>query len=129
MKNLKDTILEKLKIDDINLNDKFPIDGTIDDMIKFLEEKGFNDVYHNGGGVVDMFNKYNSKCFYKKEGIFWFGDTSKEKISKDNPIFYISISPKIFDVYFRDNNKWIIDIVENNKKAFMEELNKRFGWK
>ena len=40
MKNLKDSIkdaiLEKLKIDDIVLNGKFPIDGTIEEMMKFL---------------------------------------------------------------------------------------------
>ena len=137
MKNLKD-VLEKLSIDSISeklsidsivlTNKEFPINGTLEEIIEFLECNGFNSVVRGVGGVADMFNEYKSKCFYKKEDHLWFGDTKKEKISKDNPIFYISRIPDIFDVYYRDNSSWIINIVENDKKAFLKELNKRFGW-
>ena len=36
MMNLKDTVLEKLRVDDI-VFDEFPVDGTIDDAVKFLK--------------------------------------------------------------------------------------------
>ena len=36
LKNLKDVILEKLKVDDIIFGVKFPIDGTFEEMIEFL---------------------------------------------------------------------------------------------
>ena len=37
-------IYEKLKVDDIVLTEKFPIDGTIEEMMQFLEENGFKYV-------------------------------------------------------------------------------------
>lgn len=43
MKALKDSILEKLKVDDISIED-FPIDGTADDIVEFLEENGFKRI-------------------------------------------------------------------------------------
>ena len=133
MKNLKDSILEKLRVDDIIINNEFPIEGTMDDMIKFLEENGFvaADESHNYKGTADdMFDHNKSKCFYQTSNRFWFADTSKEKISKKNPIFFIAITEKIFSVYYCDSDEpyWGIDIVKNDKKAFLKELNKRFGW-
>ena len=86
MRTLKAVISEKLKVDDIILNEeKFPIEGTMDDMIKFLEENGFvaADESHNYKGTADdMFDHNKSKCFYQTSNRFWFADTSKEKISK-----------------------------------------------
>jgi hypothetical protein len=132
MKNLKD-VLEKLKIDDI-IFDVFPIDGTIDDVIKFIERQGFKDI-NERGGIAKRFSSHKNKCFVYIEDArerLWFADTSKEKISKDNPIFLIKYNPKFssnyeYCVYYRDNDL-ILDIVENDKKEFLEELNKRFGW-
>ena len=43
MKNLED-VLEKLKIDDIVIDKEFPIDGTLDDMVKFLKHEGFEEI-------------------------------------------------------------------------------------
>ena len=134
MKNLKEilnnTILEKLKVDDITPDIEFPIDGTLDDIAKFLEDAGFvaAEESHNYKGTVDDIFDYNkSKCFLKENIRFWFANTSKEKISKKNPIFFIEKSEKIFKVYYC-NNYTTIDIVDNDKKEFLEELNKRFDW-
>ena len=136
MKNLKDilnnTILEKLKVDDITF-DGFPIDGTLDDIIKFLENNNF-EYTHINGAIDEWFNNYKSKCFYKTENLLWFGDTSKEKISKDNPIFIYRILNNTFGVYYCDNDGRICWIVyagskkSEDRKEFLEELNKRFGW-
>ena len=130
MKNLKDILVEKLKVDDIVLGEKFPIDGTVEDMIEFLEDAGFVPVEENHnykGSVDDIFDYNNTKCFLKENKRFWFADTSKEKISKSNPIFFIVMPEKIFKVYYC-NNYNTIDIVEDNKKEFLKELNKRFSW-
>jgi len=133
MKNLKDAILEKLKVDDIVLEEKFPIDGTLDDMIKFLEGNGFK--YVRCDGAIDKwFNKYKSKCFYKNSERLWFADTSKEKISEDNPIFSYRVQHKSFTVYYCNQGivYWLAgETIENskeNKEEFLRELNKRFGW-
>lgn len=130
MKNLKDILVEKLKVDDIVLNGKFPIDGTLDDIAKFLEDAGFVPAEENHnykGSVDDIFDYNNTKCFLKESKRLWFADTSKEKISKSNPIFFIVMPEKIFKVYYC-NNYDTIDIVENDKEKFLKELNKCFGW-
>ena len=126
MKNLKDSILEKLKVDDIIFG-KFPIDGTLDDMIKFLEEKGFQQV--NYGYVKTAFNEPKAKCFMIFTTTIRFADTSKKEVSKDNPIFYIDFEDKKDYSVFYCGNGLITDIVVNNKKEFLQELNKRFGWR
>lgn len=125
MKSLID-ILEKLKVDDIII-EKFPIDGTGNDIITFLKNEGFTYVLCNNS-INEEFNKCGCKCFYYTSSRFWFGDTSKEKISKKNPIFYICFNKPIYSVYYIDSEDNGIDIVDNNKKEFMKELNKRFNW-
>lgn len=124
-------VLEKLRVDDIVI-EEFPIDGTVEEMAKFLEEKRFvaaneSDIYNKT--VNKIFDSAKSKCYttYKNEHL-WFADTSKGEISKRNPIFQISIPLGMFSVYYYDSGYMVVDIVKNDKKAFLKELNKRFGW-
>ena len=130
MKNLKD-ILEKLKIDDIKLTGNFPIDGTIEEMAKFLEEEGFQ---HLASDIVTIpaANNAKAKCFMldKTETELWFADTSKEKISRKNPIFSIEIYYKsiVFSTYSYNSRGFYERIIDNDKEEFLEELNKQFGW-
>jgi hypothetical protein len=130
VKNLKDSILEKLKVDDIVLIEEFPIDGTIEEIMKFLEGQNFIDISMRYGSISRMFNNMKKKCVAKFGNRLSFADTSKEKISKDNPIFYINYYRGKFEykVYHKDNSDEIIYIVKDDKKAFLEELNKRFDW-
>lgn len=130
---LNNVIYEKLKVDDITF-DKFPINGTLNDIIEFLKDNDFKYV-HCGGGIDEWFNNYKSKCFYKTEEHLWFGDTSKEKISKDNPIFMYRILYNSFGVYYCNKNgimRWLVGEntvnTEKQREKFLEELNKRFGW-
>ena len=79
-------VLEKLKVDDISF-EKFPIDGTFDEIVKFLEEERFEDVQINNGASIDKeFNSEKSKCFttldFSAFKSIWFADTSKGEISK-----------------------------------------------
>lgn len=127
MKNLKDTILEKLKVDDITFNE-FPIDGSIEDMIEFLKENGFRFI-KNEEKISVLFDSANSKCYTTYKNRIWFADTSKEKISKDNPVFtHVDDNHKLYTVYFINNLDSVEHIVEDDKKEFLKELNKRFGW-
>ena len=82
MKNLKDTIIEKIKVDDIILNkEEFPIDGTIDDMIEFLKDYGFvkqkqgrGDAVHGNILDLDYFWRINKKT---KDKLEWLNKVKK----------------------------------------------------
>ena len=135
MKTITD-VLEKLRVDDIILNDRFPIDGTLKEMMQFLEENGFKYVECRSD-IDECFNKYKSKCFYKNNEYLWFGDTSKEEISKKNPIFTYRILQNNFSVYYCGTSGriyWLVGELgkiknsKENKEEFLRELNKRFGW-
>ena len=137
MKNLKDSILEKLKVDDISF-DKFPIDGTIDDIIEFLRDCGFTIICEDWQSDIFTVRKAlnaakDRQCFVYisgKQMKINFGDTTKKNIRKDNPIFIIScgfvnnlndcdyvIGTDFADLSILEKNEWI------------EIVNKRFGWK
>ena len=123
MKTIID-VLEKLKVDDIVINKKFAIHTTFNDIVKFLEEEGFQRI--DGSSVSKAFNTAKSKCFMLEGNDIWFADTSKEKISKKNPVFYMNCG-FIYSIYSMEHD--ILEyIVINNKKEFLEELNKHFGW-
>ena len=125
-------VLEKLKVDDISF-EKFPIDGTFDEIIEFLKEKDFKEIVAKSDeGVDEMFDSKKYTCVtanYKYKRI-WFADTSKEEVSEKNPIFLIICHENKTFIYkvFYVNNRHVKYIVENDKKEFLEELNKRFGW-
>ena len=135
MKTLKDILVEKLKVDDIILDKKFPIDGEIGDIVKFLKEQGFKKASSHGY-ISNGANSIKSKSFtieiFVNNYKIWFADTSKENVSKNNPIFYIYFAnEKEYNVFYPKNSSrglWCIDIVKNDKRAFMKELNKCFDW-
>ena len=133
MKNLKDTILEKLKVDDIIPDAKFPIDKHLKEIVEFLKEQGFKDVNRRGSKDI-IFNSEKSKCFtyikdFSDRGILWFADTTKEAISEKNPMFLIKSIPNtsVFAVYYMISGEMIYK-TDNDKEEFLEELNKCFGW-
>lgn len=128
MKNLKDAILEKLKVDDINLNE-FPTSENLENVIKFLKKEGFKECQIIDGGVIYTFNENKGKIFllsnYKHDRI-WFADTSKEKISKDNPVFFLikEGGMKMEWKYFGEDYATI----SSNKHKVIDLINKKFGW-
>ena len=132
---IKESILEKLSIDSIMSDAEFPADGTLEEIIEFLKEQDFKDVSKRGPKDI-IFNSKKSKCFiYIKElKKLWFADTSKENISKDNPIFTIKfikdikkVSNYLYSIYYLIDRE-VTYIVKEDKKAFIEELNKHFYW-
>jgi len=137
MKNLKDAILEKLKVDDIVLEEKFPIDGTLDDIADFLRKNGFKEVheptrrklynYGRGQGKVFLIEKdWNKVCHTNRYGAIFFADTSEGCIDRGNPLYC---------VYCEDPNVRFCDFDYHHfvgaptNSEFLEAINKRFGWK
>ena len=127
MKNLKDTILEKLKVDDITLNEEFPIDGTVEDMIEFLEDAGFKEVSSQGswGATFLNYRKYNVKCFAVQET----RPVIIEIIDRSNP----KLKDKLFYLWLSSDNKYNIfddigfakdsrDARQVSKEEFLKEI-------
>ena len=119
MKELTAYITEKLDIDKINLNDKFPLGGNEKEVTEFLLDNGFEKFE----GV--MFDDVKMRGFtILKNNWVEFADTSQEKITDNNPIFDYDLKKKILLAYgLLDQN------IGRNTKESMELLNKRFGWK
>ena len=133
MKNLKDTILEKLKVDDIVLNGEFPIDGTLEEIVEFLEDTGFKEVPNlaSWDKTFKNYKKYNVKCFDADRG----SHKSIKIINRSNPrfknkLFYIKLNPE--DKYYEDKYNIFDDITTAktqcwdaryaSKEEFLEEL-------
>lgn len=123
MKTLKDSILEKLSIDDINLNRNnislnrnFPIDGTLQDIVKFLENNGFEKVSSsaNWEQTFKNYRKYNTKAFGVEKGVYTFIEIIDRSNSKfKNKLFYIKLNP---DKYYKDKYN-IFDDITTAKRA------------
>lgn len=133
MRNITD-ILEKLDINKVNLEpDKFPIDGTLEEIEKFLEANDFEnfDDYDLDmqyfSEYADFVNTEGKKLFLINTAIKFvrFIDTSKKDLGKDNPMFCIKTNAA---------NPFTIEIDEFyqrylNKNDFLKALNKQFGWR
>ena len=135
MKNLKD-VLEKLRIDDIVLTKEFPIDGTYEEVFDFLKNHNFIPLQPKCSSIVKLFNMERNKCIrFEKDRRILFADTSKEKISKDNPVFLINFYDNSLMIYYLSvgNPTHTIKILDGDRtdrviKDFMKELNKHFNW-
>jgi hypothetical protein len=107
MKTLNNYITERLNPKHLgHTAGKFPIEGTIDDMIKYLQGLGFGefpDFPGTLGDYADFFDKENTKGYivYKElngKGLF-FTNTTKSNISRINPGYYIYFIGNIPDKY------------------------------
>ena len=108
---------------------KFPIDGTIDEVVKFLERQGFEKIENKSYLLIHKSNKFNdtnSKSYMLDidSTRIMFADTSKNNISEENPIFYYDEPHKEYGIHVREHTGMI-----TNENIFKDELNKRFGWK
>ena len=99
MKTIDNYITERLNPRHLGSVSKFPVKGTFDEVIKFLEDRGFheleNNKYHirNSHDTVQVFDEEHSALFYTR-GDFElqfvrFANTSKSNISRSNPMYEI----------------------------------------
>lgn len=135
MKELTNYINEKLDINKVNLPSKeFPMDGDMDEVVDFLADHDFIQIkYHRTEFYYQYkkdFNNLRTKCFMvqsRKMGeitdIVFFGDTSKEDISKDNKLFMITFEPGNIQYEYYDDGRASRDI---DKKDFEAEMIKLF---
>ena len=132
MKTLKDSILEKLKVDDIILYEKFPIDGTVDDIVEFLKDNNF--IIIEEGKPQPTFiirrhinNAHKRICFIYKfmnQFLLRFADASKKEISTKNPLFILI---RDYNSYkYKTASQYDDGIKELNKEEFAKLVNKRF---
>ena len=125
MKSLTD-VLEKLSIDSIVFN-TFPISGSINDMIDFLEGAGFKEVpsQDRWDQTFENYKKCKGKCFAADK----LGPISVEIIDRSNfkfknKLFYLKLNSEdkynIFDVITTARGG--LDAREVSKEEFLEEL-------
>jgi hypothetical protein len=123
MKTIDNYILERLNPRHLGSTNRFPIDGTIKDMIRFLEDNEFTEFGPGSSKVVKRIND-QGKRGYMTDGankMLWIADTSKDPVSEDNPVFWC-FPPKYFS--------WIDDSDNNHgyaKQEFLKKLNEVFG--
>lgn len=131
MRNLYDYIYEKLSLDNISLDNTFdfPIDGTPEEMIDWLENEGFYSIYYTGISKKTFDRKqghtvYASMKKDNKSNTIYFADTSKNPVSKNNPVFNVNylFGKPSFYLYFNDDDR-----IELNKDEWLKAANKNFS--
>jgi hypothetical protein len=104
MESLNNYIVERIRIDNVKhvKHSEFPVDGTVEEIVDFLKEQGFKEINDPHSGFSDsakFLNDMKGKCFsvdtrgWEVLGVE-FADTSTNKISEDNPFYYIDMSVK-----------------------------------
>lgn len=130
MKKLSNYINEKLDINNVNLRRiDFPLDKSVEEVANFLIINGFQEIEHSvlSGGLEKKFNNANGKAFIRQEettGRPWirFADTSNEKISTKNPMFFYSPRGK---EYGKD---YPMSYTQITNKEFLNEITKKFDF-
>ena len=135
MKTITNYITERIRVDNINeriridniKSVKFPIDGTIDEIIKFLEGHGFKEIDDiKGRTATDFFNSKHDRCYWLRDKKWiYFGDTNNT-ITKDNPIFVVFLygdGSKNFKNEYGNDRFEIL-----TKDEFLQKLNKVFDF-
>lgn len=131
MKELTSYITEKLDINKVALNSDFPIKGTINDVIVFLEKCGFKNLGIRPPTAEQIFQEFEEstgKVFMYDTDANWirFADNKDGKISKKNPIYTIFFNQ---DIYTTQTSAYGYGYTKrDSKEVFGKLLNKRFGF-
>lgn len=129
MKPINDYIVERIKIDNVKPACDFPINGTIDDMIKFLKMNGFEETRFTPGNIFTFLNKRSAKQLayynYFDAVRLWFADTTN-KITEDNPVFLVSFIKGTTRREFMYSGEKFNN--QCSQQEFIEMLNKCFDF-
>lgn len=130
MKSLKNilnnAIYEKLKIDDIKISYRFPINQSIKEWVDFLEEHGFvriddSDDIDGGNQIIDLLNDIHGRAFFLGENYnyIYLADTSDSDIDEIRNDYYFHS-----DEYnnFCENSRVI------TKAKFVKAICDKFGF-
>jgi hypothetical protein len=125
MKTIDNYILERLNPGHLG-KPRFPINGTIKDMIEFLEDNGFHDIQVTSllnQKYAEEYDEHKNKCysviFYNPNryaGIL-FADTSNGEISDKNPMYSIKFVYKL-----SSKNNRVVFITRYSSKSNSSEI-------
>jgi hypothetical protein len=128
MNTLSNYINERLNPRHLGSTDKFPIDGTIEEMASFLERQGFQPredlvekpPYFPETAVI--LNRAKDKIFIvEKDRWIRFCNTKNEKIGPTNPIYCVFNARNLF----RETTGWKTERFASANE-FLNEVNKHF---
>jgi hypothetical protein len=103
MKTLNNYILERLNPKHLGYSG-FPIDGTIEEMIKYLENYGFERIPAADNAIYTMNNQKGRKVIWVLGGMIRFADVTKRKISEKNPAFAYNIANDYCALEYSDSS-------------------------
>jgi hypothetical protein len=130
MKTITNYITERIRVDNIK-SAMFPINGTFDDVVVFLEEHGFKNLGirpPTAEKIFQQFEESTGKVFMYDRDANWirFADNEDGKISKRNPIYTIFFNQ---DIYTTQTSAFGYGYTKRDSKdVFGKLLNKRFGF-
>ena len=133
MDTLTNYITERIRIDNVK-HLEFPIDGTVDDMVEFLDEQGFKSLKSPKNGQIDtVFGVFNSRPTGKYymlntkpiPGLMFMNKKSKSNISQTQSLYEV-VDTERGRLYLLNYSLLCYD--EVGKNTFLQELNKQFGW-
>jgi hypothetical protein len=127
MNQLRDYITERIRIDNIKIL-KFPIDGTLQDIVEFLEDAGFKKVSTsaNWANSFEKYKKYNTRCYALEHGTATYIEIIDRTNSKfKNKLFYIKLheDDKYYNIFDDITTaKMALDARQVSKEEFLAEL-------
>lgn len=136
MRTLSSYVIERLNPRHLGSikGDKFPVDGTLNEIIEFLKRQGYEEYFWFSQTPKDWirsFNDHHEKCFFynPKNAIGYeyikFANTSETKISKNHPIYQICIEPstntKSYAILIPNH-----DSIDISKDYFIREIDTYF---
>ena len=128
MKELSNYINEKLDINNVRIAKKFPIKGSIKDVIEFLQDNGFTEMEHfrHPSRTKIDFDDRRAKTYLRSgEDSLYFADTSKKRISKENPIVFFGGRTRNFAYSDGETYHYFAD---NEVDKALELVNSIFRW-
>ena len=133
MKNLKDSILEKLSVDNIIPDNYFPIDKSINDMVNFLIENGYKEIPYERfwDDTIDKFSKTTGKCFMASNinlEMFFLSFMDRSNSKFKNILFNITEESNKCNYTILDIETAVGggDAKHINKKQFLKKVNNLF---
>ena len=125
MKKITD-ILEKLKVDDIKISYKFPINQSIEKWADFLEKNDFvkldsSSKADGSDQVVQLLNDVHGRAFYigKNNDYIYLADTSESDIDEKKNHYYF---------YSNRYNMFSEDSYTISRGMFMKAICDKFGF-
>lgn len=131
MRELTTYINEKLDINKVNIKNKnfgkkFPIDGGMDEIKRYLLKNGFKEVNDRGNfdTYVGNLNSMATKVFSVGLRQLRFADTTYDTINEENPIFAININSSTDVIWSTEAKYWWEHKI--SKEKFHDRLKERF---